>query len=113
MKTSLLLIAVFVVLLVLVSFPEDTNAVVFVLSQGKIRSIERQRQIKKLTKRIKRIKALNRGKRKKKHSKRSQKLREMRRWLRRFKQKGGLAVSSIHISVLRSTLNFALYGKVD
>jgi hypothetical protein len=85
MKTSILILVVFVVLTILVSFPEESNAVVFVLSQGKIRTAGRHRS-KGVVKRNKKRLA-KRLRRKKKHQRRSQKYREVRRWLRRFKQK--------------------------
>lgn len=85
MKTSIFILVLLVVLTILASFPEESNAVVFVLSQGKIRTAGRFRGNNLRKKNMKRL--AKRLRRRKKHQRRSQKYREVRRWLRRFKQK--------------------------
>lgn len=84
MKTSILLLVLCIVVIILLCYPEDTHAVVFVLSRGKIRglsNIKRSTTIKRKKQRLKRLK------RRKKNHKSSQKYRDIRRWLKRFKHK--------------------------
>ena len=85
MKTSVLLFIFASVLLILLSFPEESNGVIFVLTHGKVRDLQRKGLNRKLKKRQKARR--NRNRKKKQRQLERKKLKELKRWLERFSKK--------------------------
>lgn len=85
MKTFTLLVILTTLTLILLSFPEESHGVVFVLTNGRVRKVQKREQERKKKRRKARLRNKNRRKRKRQENKR--KLKEMRRWLTRFSKK--------------------------
>lgn len=86
MKTPILLVALSILIIILACYPQESNAVVFILSRGRIRgtsAVKRGSAVKRKKRLMKRLRRM------KKHQKRSQMYRDIRRWLKRYKQKVG------------------------
>ena len=84
MRTSLLLLILASVVLILLSLPEESHGVVFVLTHGRVRDLQRKAHDRKK----KRQKARrNRNRKKKQRQADRKKLKELKRWLARFSKK--------------------------
>ncbi|KAL9984656.1 hypothetical protein ACROYT_G006977 [Oculina patagonica] len=85
MKTSVLLFVFASVILILLSFPEESHGVIFVLTHGKVRNLQRKGHDRKLKRRQKARRNKNR-KRKQRQLERK-KVKALKRWLERFSKK--------------------------
>ena len=86
MKTSTLLLVFASVILILLSFPEESHGVIFVLTHGKVRDLRRKGHDRKLKRREKKRKNRNR-KRKQQRQLERKKRKELKRWLEKFSKK--------------------------
>lgn len=87
MRTSTLLFILTFVVLILLSFPEESHEIIFVLTHGKVSKLRKELNRKKADRKKRRSKARkNRNRRKRKQSER-RKLKELKRWLVRFSKK--------------------------
>lgn len=85
MRTTILFLLLTITALILLSFPEESNAVIFVLSHGKV---ARLKQKVSRVERKKRRKGSHKDKnRKKRKQAQRRKIKELKRWLARFAKK--------------------------
>lgn len=85
MKTFTLLVILTTLTLILLSFPEESHGVVFVLTEGRVRYIQKKGHERKKKRRKARLRNKNRRKRKRQENKR--RIKEMKRWLKLFSKK--------------------------
>lgn len=85
MKTFTLLVILTTVTLILLTFPEESHGLVFVLTNGRVRGVEKKKGLDRKKKRLKARRNRNR-KRKQRQAKR-RKIKEIKRWLALFSKK--------------------------
>ena len=98
MRTSTLLLILSFVVLILLTFPEESHEVVFVLTHGRVSNKHRKKLDRKNADRKKRKR--NRARKNKNRKERRQerrKLKELKRWLARFSKKVRNAVPCVDI----------------
>ena len=87
MKTSTLLLVFASVILILLSFPEESQGIIFVLTDGKIRDLQRKGHDQKLRRRGEKKRRSRNRKRKQQKQLERKKRKELKRWLARFEKK--------------------------
>ena len=87
MKTSALLLLFASVILILLSFPEESHGVIFVLTHGKVKDLQRKGYERKLKRRGEKRRKNRNRKRKQERQLERKKRKELKRWLARFSKK--------------------------
>lgn len=97
MRTSTLLLALTLVVFILLTFPEESHEVIFVLTQGRIGDVGKEMDRKRRGRKRRRNKARRNKNRRKKKQEERKKLKELKLWLARFSKKVGSAVPCVDI----------------
>lgn len=87
MKTSALLLVFASIILILLSFPEESHGVIFVLTHGRVRELQRKGHDRKLKRRGEKKRKNRNRKRKQQRQLDRKKRKELKRWLARFSKK--------------------------
>ena len=87
MRTSTLFLILTFVVLILLSFPEESHEVIFVLTHGKVSKLRKEFKRKSASRKKRRNRARKNKNRKRVKQAERRRLKELRRWLARFSKK--------------------------
>lgn len=87
MRTTTLLFILTFVVLILLTFPEKSHEVIFVLTNGKVSKLKKEIKRKEMDRKRKKQRARRNRKKKRQRAQERRKLKELKRWFERFSKK--------------------------